>query len=67
MRLIHDIVALLVSGTRAVPRSRGGQAMVEYTIIAGMMLATVGILAVFMYTFKGHSGRILDLVASEYP
>jgi len=41
--------------------------MVEYAIMAGIMLATVTILAVFMYTFRGHSGRILDLVASEYP
>lgn len=45
----------------------GGQAMVEYMIIAGMLIAAVAILAVFLYTFKEHGGRVLDLAASEYP
>ena len=47
--------------------NKHGQAMIEYVIIAGMLLAAVAILAVFLYTFKEHSGRVLDLVASEYP
>lgn len=41
--------------------------MVEYIIVAGMLIATVAILAVFLYTFKEYGGRVLDLVSSEYP
>jgi hypothetical protein len=47
--------------------ARDGQAAVEYVILAGMMLAAVTILAVFLYTFRENSGRVLDLVASDYP
>lgn len=46
---------------------RGGQAMVEYAMVAGMLTASVLILAVFLYTFKEYGGRVLDLVSSEYP
>jgi hypothetical protein len=44
-----------------------GQVMIEYLVIAGMLLATVAILAVLLYVFKEQSGRVLDLAASEYP
>ncbi|MFO7871804.1 MAG: hypothetical protein R6V03_10290 [Kiritimatiellia bacterium] len=57
-------------GVRKIPgfkRPRGGQAMIEYVITAGMLIAAVAIMAVFLYTFRENSGRILDLVASEYP
>jgi len=47
--------------------SRQGQTSVEYLITAGMLIASVAILAVFLYTFKEYGGRVLDLVASEYP
>lgn len=46
---------------------RSGQAMVEYVITAGILISTVAILSVFLYTFKEYAGRVLDLVASEYP
>jgi hypothetical protein len=46
---------------------RRGQAMIEYVIITGILLSTVTILAVLLYVFKQHSGRVLDLAASEYP
>jgi hypothetical protein len=46
---------------------RRGQAMIEYIIVAGLLLSVVAILAVLLYTFKQHSGRVLDLAASEYP
>lgn len=46
---------------------RCGQAMIEYAIIAVMLLAAVSILAVFLYAFKQNSGRTLDLIACEYP
>ena len=48
-------------------KHRGGQAAVEYMIMAGMLVLAATIFAVFLYTFKEHGGRVLDLVASEYP
>ena len=41
--------------------------MVEYVIVAGVLVAMVAVLSVFLYTFREQSGRVLDLVASEYP
>jgi hypothetical protein len=52
---------------RRISDARSGQAMLEYMIVAGMLLAVVAILAVFLYAFREHSGRVLDLVAYEYP
>jgi len=46
---------------------RSGQAMVEFVVIAGMMLATVAIMMVFLGTFREYGTRVLDLVGSEYP
>ncbi len=46
---------------------RDGQAMTEYVLTAGILLASVVILALFLYTFKEYSGRVLELAASEYP
>ena len=48
-------------------RTRRGQTSVEYLITAGMLIASIAILAVFLYTFKEYGGRVLDLVSSEYP
>jgi hypothetical protein len=48
-------------------RTRSGQAMIEYVVIAGMLLATVVIFSMFMYAFKQDSGRSMDIVAYEYP
>lgn len=41
--------------------------MIEYVVIAAIIVATVTIVAIFLYTFKEHGGRVLDLAASEYP
>ena len=41
--------------------------MVEYVIAAGVLVTTVAVMAVFLYTFRQYGGRVLDLVASEYP
>lgn len=41
--------------------------MIEYVILAAMFTACVAIFAVFLVTFKEYGGRVLDLVASEYP
>ena len=46
---------------------RSGQAMVEYIIIAGVLVAMMAVMSAFLYTFREQSGRVLDLVASEYP
>jgi hypothetical protein len=47
--------------------SQSGQAMIEYAVAAGMILAAMAIMALVLYTFKEYGGRILDLVGSEYP
>lgn len=46
---------------------RRGQAMVEYIIIAGMLLTSVAVLSLFLATFKEYGWRILDMIASDYP
>lgn len=47
--------------------SRSGQAATEYLVVAGMIAASVMILGLLLYTFKEYGGRVLNLVASEYP
>jgi len=46
---------------------RSGQAMIEYVIVAAMLMSTIAIMAVFLYSFREFGGRVLNLVASEYP
>lgn len=41
--------------------------MVEFVVVAGMMMAMVAILMVFWSVFQEYGARILDLVGSEYP
>ncbi len=48
-------------------RLRRGQTLTEYAIAAGVLLGVVMVASLFLYTFKEYGGRILDLVASEYP
>ena len=48
-------------------RSRRGQAMIEYMIVSVMLLSLVALFALLLYALRQHSGRVLDLVASEYP
>jgi len=48
-------------------RSDCGQAMVEYLVITGMLLASLAILTLFLETFREFGARILDMVASDYP
>lgn len=55
-------------GINSAERSgKTGQAMVEFVIIAGMLIAVVTILTVFWDVFQEYGARILDLVGSEYP
>ena len=44
-----------------------GQVMIEFIIVASMLILTVSILSVLLYTFKENSTRVLQLVGSEYP
>lgn len=41
--------------------------MLEYVIVAGILVATVSMMALLLYTFKEYAGRALDLIASDYP
>lgn len=41
--------------------------MVEFVVVAGMLVAAMAILMVFLGTFREYGTRILDLVGSEYP
>ena len=55
------------SGLRYVLGSHSGQAIVEYVVIAGMLLAALAILALLLGTFTQFGTRVLNLVGSEYP
>jgi uncharacterized protein (UPF0333 family) len=46
---------------------RRGQAAVEYLVVAGVLLATVVIVSIFLHSFKEQSDRVLNIAASEYP
>ncbi len=41
--------------------------MVEYAIVAGLMVVCLGALSLFYVTFREYSGRIIALVSSDYP
>lgn len=41
--------------------------MIEYMILAVMLIVGASVLAIFLYAFRENAGRILDLAASEYP
>lgn len=46
---------------------KAGQTTVEFVVVAGMLLAALAILTVFLTTFREYGTRVLDLVGSEYP
>ncbi len=48
-------------------QGKRGQAMVEFMVVAGMVMASLAILWVFLATFKEYGTRVLTLVGSEYP
>lgn len=41
--------------------------MLEYTMVLAMTLGLIVTLGFFIYVFKEHGGRVLDLVSSTYP
>jgi Flp pilus assembly pilin Flp len=53
-------------GAKARRGSRGAT-MIEYVVIAGIMLALVSVTALVLYAYKEYGVRVLNLVASEYP
>jgi len=60
----HHTKSLKVMRARS---ARSGQAMVEYVVIAGILLATFAIFYLFQGTFKEFGARVLSLIGSEYP
>ena len=57
----------MVSVTRSPKSGKRGQTMVEFMVVAGMVMASLAILTVFLATFKEYGTRVLNLVGSEYP
>jgi hypothetical protein len=51
----------------SIRRLRRGQTLTEYAVAMGVLMGVIAMAALFLYTFKEYGGRILDLVASEYP
>jgi len=50
-----------------VAQDRSGQAMVEYVVVAGILLASTAIMTLFLSVFRDYGTRVLNLVGSEYP
>lgn len=48
-------------------RYRSGQVMLEYAIVAGILVVVVAMLALFLYTFKEQGGRVMDLISADFP
>lgn len=46
---------------------QSGQTMLEYALVLVLTLGVLISLGFFVYVFKEHGGRILDLVSSTYP
>lgn len=41
--------------------------MLEYTMVLAMTLGVLVTLGFFIFVFKEHGGRVLDLVSSVFP
>jgi hypothetical protein len=41
--------------------------MVEYIVCLAILVTLTGLLALLLVTIRENSGRVLDLVASDYP
>jgi hypothetical protein len=48
-------------------RDKRGQAMVEFVVMVGLIMAALGALWALLWTFTHYGTRVIDLVASEYP
>jgi hypothetical protein len=60
---------VLISGVLQPDRkgTTNGQAMIEYVIMMVLLLSSAIILSIFLYTYKQHSDRVVNIVSSEYP
>jgi len=67
MKMAQTLSALRLVSSKCPAGSRSGQAAIEYVVGAVVLVGAVAILAVFLYTYREHGVRVLDLVASEYP
>lgn len=47
--------------------SERGQTTVEYAVVAGVLVAVLALLTLFLLTFQEYGDRIIDMVASDYP
>ncbi len=41
--------------------------MTEFVMVVAATLLLVAVMGLFLYTFQEYGGRVLSLVASEYP
>ncbi len=48
-------------------RLTGGQALVEFMVVMGILLASLAIISLFIRVHRENGIRILNRVASEYP
>ncbi|MBN1669993.1 MAG: hypothetical protein JXR37_03105 [Kiritimatiellae bacterium] len=46
---------------------RSGQTLIEYVAVVAVLLCLMGMLSLFLYTFRGYGVRICNRVASDYP
>ena len=46
---------------------KSGQAMIEYLVIAVMLISALGFGAYTLYALRSQSSRVIELAASEYP
>ena len=44
-----------------------GQVMLEFTVVAGMVVVTLAILSLLLHVFGEYGDRIINLIAFEYP
>jgi hypothetical protein len=47
--------------------SESGQTTVEYAVVAGVLLASLAVLTLFLTTFQEYGVRILEMLAADYP
>lgn len=48
-------------------KGKSGQVMLEYAIVAGILVVVIAMLALFLYTFKEQGGRVMDLISADFP
>jgi uncharacterized membrane protein len=48
-------------------RNLKGQAMIEYVVVVGIVIAISGIFSSFIITFFNHYNRVFDLLTLPYP